>query len=53
MNGGPDECVRPGECPLCLSGVASPTAAVGVLPILAHHFATDCLVTDFAGSGHA
>ena len=47
MNGGPDVSVQPGECPLCLSGVAQPTAAEGVLPILADHFATDCLVTDF------
>lgn len=53
MNGGPDVSVQPGECPLCLSGVARPTATDGVLPILAEHFATDCLVTDFIDSGTA
>ena len=51
MNGGPDESVQPGECPLCRSGV--PRARGGVLPILANHFATDCLATNFLGRANA
>ena len=48
MNGGPDESVQPGECPLCLVHVPEPTATLGVIPILARHFGTTCAATRLA-----
>jgi len=47
MNGGPDESIQPGECPLCLVDVAQPTVQSDVIPILARHFGSSCEATRF------
>lgn len=51
MDGGPDERVRSGACPLCEADVPTTQDETRVLPILAHHFSTTCEATRFDAPG--